>query len=171
MPRTQKEANMNMKKRIAANDPAAMSQRGFRHFNKREYKSAFKYYTKAAELGDVDAHFALSIMYETGEGAEKDEMKQLYHLEQAAIAGHPGARFNIGVYEERNGRIERAVKHYIIAANLGRDESIQALKKFYKDGKISKERFAAALRAHHAAVDATKSPQREAAVKFFAEHA
>jgi hypothetical protein len=30
---------------------------------------------------------------------------------------------------------------------------------------VSKEYFAAALRAHQAAVDATKSPQREAAEK------
>eukprot|EP00985_Skeletonema_marinoi_P010511 scaffold4929_cov102-Skeletonema_marinoi.AAC.8 len=37
------------------------------------------------------------------------------------------------------------------------------LKKFYADGLVSKDEFAAALRAHHAAVDATKSPQREAA--------
>ncbi len=37
---------------------------------------------------------------------------------------------------------------------------------FYKDGDISKEEFAAALRAHQAAVDTTKSPQREAADEF-----
>jgi len=30
-------------------------------------------------------------------------------------------------------------------------------------GRVSKDDFAAALRAHQAAVDATKSPQREAA--------
>ena len=33
----------------------------------------------------------------------------------------------------------------------------------YMNGNVSKEDFAAALRAHQAAVDATKSPQREAA--------
>ncbi len=37
------------------------------------------------------------------------------------------------------------------------------LKQCYTDGHVSKEDFAAALRAHQAAVDATKSPQREAA--------
>ena len=41
--------------------------------------------------------------------------------------------------------------------------SIKALKKCYQEGVVSKEDFAAALRAHHAAVDAAKSPQREAA--------
>ena len=57
--------------------------------------------------------------------------------------------------------LDRAVKHFIIAAKLGDDDSLDALKKGYKKGYVSKEDFAAALRAHQAAVDATKSPQRE----------
>ena len=61
--------------------------------------------------------------------------------------------------------IDRAVKHLIISANLGCDEAIQKLKEYYKYGKVSKEDFAAALRGHHAAVDATKSPQRSEAAK------
>ena len=55
------------------------------------------------------------------------------------------------------------MKHFIIAANLGHDDSIQMLKRCYKHGLVSKDEFAAALRAHQAAVDATKSPQRDAA--------
>jgi hypothetical protein len=61
-----------------------------------------------------------------------------------------------------NNKIERAKKHFIIAANLGFDDSVEALKHVYVVGHVSKEEFAAALRAHQAAVDATKSPQREA---------
>ena len=53
------------------------------------------------------------------------------------------------------------MKHWIIAANLGNDMSMEILKKGFKKGMVSKEDFAAALRAHQAAVDATKSPQRE----------
>ena len=45
------------------------------------------------------------------------------------------------------------------------NESLRALKECFKRGMVSKEDFAAALRAHQAAVDATKSPQREAAEK------
>jgi len=67
------------------------------------------------------------------------------------------------VNEGRNGRIDRAVKHWIIAANLGHDGSIRELKNCYMNGYVSKEDFATALRAHQAAVDATKSPQRDAA--------
>jgi hypothetical protein len=61
-----------------------------------------------------------------------------------------------------NGRIKRAGKHFIIAANLGYDDSLKKLRECYAMGVVQKEDFAAALRAHQAAVDATKSPQREA---------
>ena len=104
-------------------------------------------------------------MYLNGQYVEKDESKELHHAEEAAIRGHPAARHNLGVYEVDNDRYDRAVKHLIIAANLGWDESMKALKACYKDGYINKEDFAAALRAHHAAVAATKSPQRAAAEK------
>ena len=38
--------------------------------------------------------------------------------------------------------------------------------KVFKEGFVSKEELAAALRAHKAAVDATKSPQRVAAEEY-----
>jgi hypothetical protein len=63
-----------------------------------------------------------------------------------------------------NNMIDRAVKHLVIAANLGYDKSIQAMNQCYVQGDVNKEEFAAALRAHQAAVDATKRPQREEAV-------
>ena len=96
---------------------------------------------------------------------EKDEKKEMYHLEKAAICGHIEARYNLAICEKMHDRIDRAVKHWIIAANLGCDRSIQDLKVCYGNGAVSKEDFAAALRAHQAAVDATKSPQRETAEK------
>ena len=164
VPNTPEATNLIMN-RVAANDPVAMTQMGFVHFEKGDYDGAFKNFTNAAELGNVDAHYNLSIMYMKGQGVEKDEKKEIYHLEEAAIAGHPMARHYLGCHEGRNGRIDRAVKHWIIAANLGWDGSIQRLEGCYKDGHVSKEDFAAALRAHHAAIAATKSPQREAAEK------
>ena len=83
-------------------------------------------------------------------------------MEQAAIGGHPGARHYIGFTELENGRIERGVKLLIIAANLGHDGALELLRKLYTMGAVRKEDFATALRVHQDAVDATKSPQREA---------
>jgi hypothetical protein len=55
------------------------------------------------------------------------------------------------------------VKHFIIAVKLGVDRSLVMVKDGFMRGLISKEDYASALRGHRAAVDATKSPQREAA--------
>ena len=158
--------NQKMMKRIQANDPIAMRKMHLKRYREGNFNEALQLLTKAAELGDVDAHYILSLVYRDGEQQyhiEEDEKKEWYHLEEAAIGGHPDARFNLGVYEWNNDRYDRAVKHWIIAANLGCDNSIKQLKDCYKDGDVSKEDFASALRAHKAAVDATKSPQRTAA--------
>eukprot|EP00984_Skeletonema_dohrnii_P023044 scaffold12161_cov81-Skeletonema_dohrnii-CCMP3373.AAC.5 len=163
VPTTKAEVVANTMKRVQVNDPVAMRQMGIRLNGKGDYGSAFEYLTKAARVGDASAHFHLSLMYWEGEGVEKDEEKEVYHLEQAAIAGHPQARFNLGSIEWNNGSKERAVKHYIIAANLGYDKSVEFLKKGHSRGLVSKEDFASALRAHQAAVDAMKSPGRDAA--------
>ncbi len=131
---------------------------------KRRLDSALKYYTKAAELKNVEAHFDLASMYYFGRGVEKNEKKKNYHVEEAAIGGHFVARHLLGDSEiTKNGDIGRAVKLYIIAASLGYDVSLDALGKLYREGQVTKEDYAAVLRAHQAAVDATKSPQREAA--------
>jgi tetratricopeptide (TPR) repeat protein len=165
-PKTEDEGDKNRMKRIEANDPVAICDMGKEHYDEGDYEAAFEYLSKAAELGDVEAHFNLSFMYEEGTGVEKDEKKQVHHLEEAAIGGHPGARHNLGCVEGNNGRQERAAKHWIIAAKLGDDVSLENLKKLYAAGIVNKEDFATALRAHQAAIDATKSPQREAAAEW-----
>ena len=162
---TKEEADKNRMKRIEANDPVAFRHFGADLYAKGEYDAAFEFFTKAADLGHASAHYKLSEMYDKGLSIEKDEKKELFHLEEAAIAGHPDARYDLGIYEWNKDRYDRAVKHWIIAANLGEDESLKELKECYKDELVSKEDFAAALRAHHVAVKAMKSPQREAAAR------
>jgi len=124
---------------------------------------AFECWTKAAELGYAGAHHNLSVMYEMGQGVVENEKKMVYHLEEAAIGGNPYARHNLANVEGKSGRHERAMKHDIIAANLGHDNSLENVREGFKGGFVSKEDFAAALRGHQAAVDATKSAQREEA--------
>jgi tetratricopeptide (TPR) repeat protein len=153
-------------KRAKANDPIALFNMGVTCFDEGDFVGAFDYFTKAAALGDAMAHFNLSIMYHKGEGVERDEKKKVHHLEEAAIGGHPDARYNLGAHEGRSGRYDRAVKHFIIAAKLGDDGSLDQVKKCFHSGVVSKEDYAAALRGHQAAVDATKSEQRDAAYAF-----
>eukprot|EP00985_Skeletonema_marinoi_P013076 scaffold6442_cov73-Skeletonema_marinoi.AAC.18 len=98
-----------------------------------------EYHHKGENEAAVD-HLTKAAELGFGLGVEEDEKKALYHYEEAAIG----------------------------AANLGHDHSIKVLKMFYSGGRISKDQFASTLRAYQAAVDATKSPQREAAAKIMA---
>jgi hypothetical protein len=167
-PQTRKDktaADKNRMKRIGVNDPAALREEGMVRYYAGDYKSAFEYWTKSVEFGDVGVHHEIALLYRDGQGVEKDEKKEEFHLEQAAIGGHPIARHNLGNKEARRGRFDRAVKHWIVAANLGEDLALNALKQVYPAGFVSKDDLAAALRGHQAAINATKSPQREAAFK------
>ena len=163
VPGSVEESRLLQKKRVEANDPAALQREGIDHTLAGDYTTGIDYFEKAARLGHIEAHYNLAAAYYKARGVEKDMKKFLYHLEQAAIGGHLMARCNLGAAEEQNGNMKRALKHYIIAANLGHDESMEHLKQYYKCGALSKEEFAAVLRTHKAAVDATKSPQRDAA--------
>jgi len=167
LPESSGESKKNIMKRIKKhNDPVAMAHMGTKHHHNGEYDKALPYYTKAAELGDPAANFCLGGMYYKGNGVEKDEKKAIHRLEQAAIGGHPDARYLLADYELRNGRPDRAVNHFIIAANLGSDLALKAVKDLFVKGIVSKEEYAAALRGHQAAVDATKSAEREKAEAF-----
>eukprot|EP00986_Skeletonema_menzelii_P003492 scaffold1062_cov74-Skeletonema_menzelii.AAC.1 len=165
VPKTKEENNEQRMKRIEVNDPVAMCKMGSERYNEGDFKSAVEYLTRAAVLGNVQAHFQLSCLYREGKCVDKDEKRALHHAEQAAIGGHPLARHNLAFLEWKNGHYVRAAKHFIIAAKLGNDRSLESVKDLYKAGYVSKDDFAAALRGHQAAVDATKSPQREEAAK------
>ena len=168
--RSEKERIRQLMERVKKNDPVAMSQMGKKHHNTGDYGKAFEYWTKAAELGGVDAHGCLGLMHGDGNGVEKDTKKAVYHWEQAAIGGHPQARSFLAIHEMDNFKLERAAKHLIIAANLGHDESLKVIKGFFKEGIVSKDDYAAALRGQQAAVDATKSAEREVGEAFFERH-
>ena len=160
-PTSQEEIDKRKMNRIKKNNPVAMVHMGKEHHVEGDYEKALEYFTKAAKLGDVTAHCLLGGLYYQGEGVEKDMKKAVYHLEQAAIGGHPDARGGLADYEMSNGRVKRAAKHFIIAANLGDDASLKSVKDLFVQGIVSKEDYGAALRAYQAAVLATKSPERE----------
>jgi tetratricopeptide (TPR) repeat protein len=162
-PESEEEIYVTAMKRIEANDPVALCQMGGKLFHEGDYKTAFEYLSKAAGLGDFQAHFNLAVMYGVGQGVEEDEKKMIYHLEEAAIGGHPDARQKLGFIEGDRGEYTRGLKHFIIAAKLGHDRSWEVVKESYAEGLVGKEDFASTLSAHQAAVDAMKSPQREAA--------
>jgi len=169
MAKSEEEANRtNVKRAESSNDPAAIHRMGARCYKEGDYESAFEYFYKAAGLGSVTGHYMLSTMYRNGQGGiKKDKKKELYHLEEASIGGHPTARNNLGCVEEENGRLDRAAKHWIIATKLGDDIALSSLRVRYTRGLVEKDDYASALRGHQAAVDATESPQRDKGEAYF----
>jgi hypothetical protein len=161
------ENKKRMMKRIKANDPAALNYVGVRRYHEGDYNTAFGYYSKAAELGSEDAQFNLSVMYRYGYGVEKDEEKEVYRLEKAAIGGHYLARHELGRIENENGNIERAVKHFVVAATHGYERSMKELWTYYSAGSITKDDLEATLRTHKAALDEMKSLQRDEAEHYW----
>ena len=163
----EEEKNELRMKRIAVNDPVAISHMGTIKSNEGDYKAAFEYWARAAKLGNLEAHYSLALMYARGDGLEKNQKKVLHHLEEAAIGGNPSARHSLGFIEEQCGRMDRAAKHFIIAAKLGHDKSLKCVKDLYQAGYVSKDDFAATLRGYQAAISATMSSQREEGYEFF----
>eukprot|EP00985_Skeletonema_marinoi_P021857 scaffold13640_cov135-Skeletonema_marinoi.AAC.2 len=132
------------------------------NFSPSSYYSLSYLVSDVRGLG-VEVKSTYGFLYNKDDGFEREEKKQLYHMEEAAIGGHPIARYNLGCVEGNKGRNERAMKHFIIVLPIS-DLIVQSKAQGeYASGNISKEDFATALRAHHAAVNATTSPQREAA--------
>jgi tetratricopeptide (TPR) repeat protein len=161
--KSQEEHTKRVMERAKKNNPAAMCHMGKKHYFEGDHEQALEYLTKAAALGDADAHFSLSCMYRLGESVEKDMKKEIYHLEEAAIGGHPLARCSLGCNEVKKCRFERAKKHFIIAANLQHEGALEMLKNLNAAGFASEEEYTAAQRAYQVAVDATKSSEREEA--------
>ena len=93
----------------------------------------------------------------------RDIKKAIHYYELAAMGGEPAARFNLGVFEERTGNMNRAVKHWMIAASAGLDESLKEIRQGYVNGHVTKDDLEKALRSHKEAKDEMKSDQREAA--------
>ena len=77
--------------------------------------------------------------------------------------GHVGSRNTLGSLEEIRGRFDEAILHFIIAAKLGHEGSLERLKKLYRHGLVSKDDLADTLRAYQDALNEMKSAQREEA--------
>ena len=123
---------------------------------------AFELLNKAVELGSCGAHFDLGGLY----NQETDDTKRIIrHYKLAAIGGHELARDNLGIIEMSNGNINHAMKHYMIGAKSGHDESLKKFGDGYKAGYVTKEEYASTLRAHQNIRDEMKSDERAKAAQ------
>ena len=110
------------------------------------------------------AYNNLGCLYEIGKGEERDVKKAKCYYELAAMGGSSEARHALGRCEATHERnMKRAVKHYMISAGAGCDNSLKAIRESFMEGDATKEDFEIALRAHKEAKDEMRSDQREAA--------
>ena len=132
----------------------------------QNYAKALELWHRAAEMGNIESYHNIGYSYLHGEGVQEDMNKARHYWELAAMGGHVGSRFNLGLLEEKAGNMERALKHYMIAARGGESNSLKATQALFKDGQATKDDYTKALQLYQAYLDEVKSDQREKAVAF-----
>ena len=144
-----------IQKRVKANDPEAIFHLGdcYRdgdHELEKDMPRAVELLERAAELGLKEAHYDLGIIFDEyagDEGIDKDTARALEHYELAAKQGDVRARHNLGRMDYLSGNYGFALKHYMIAAKLGSEYSLDIIKEMYTriEGMASKSDYAEAL--------------------------
>ena len=111
----------------------------------------------------------MGLAYDNGEGVEVDKKKAKHYYELAAMNGNVNARHNLGCEEFDAGNEHRAYKHFILSARAGCKMSLDAVKKGYKCGIVTKDEYANTLRACQQRHDEMKSDDRDKAEEFYQE--
>ena len=164
-PNSLEELMERVKKRIAMGDAEAFHWLGGQYYDgngyfSQDYNRAFTLWNKAADLGSVRTHNALALAYDSGDVVERDVKRAFHHYKIAAIGGHEYARYYLGVFEYDNGDIDRSIKHYMMAARNGFDESLREVGGAYKAGHITKDQYLATLCAYQDSQAEMRSEQR-----------
>jgi TPR repeat protein len=85
------------------------------------------------------------------------------------MAGHEVARYNLGCLEYDSGNVERAVKHWTIAASAGHYDAMHELRVGFEKGCVSRESINSALDAYNNSCAEMRSDARDAAIRIMAE--
>lgn len=99
----------------------------------RDMEKALDLYRKAGKLGYCYSHSAIADLYLEVNGVPQDRKKALFYYQQAALGGHEVARHNLGLDDSAGAisvkpNMKRAVKHWMISASSGLDESVTTIR-------------------------------------------
>ena len=166
--RSQEENVKRLERRVELNDPNAIFLLGIDYFKgdrgfEQDIGKALELLHRAAELGSIGAHGMVGELYCDGDVVQANCKKAEYHLEIAAMAWHVGARYDLGVMEGKRGNHHRSMKHFIISASAGCDDSLKMVQSGYRSDFVTKYDFEKTLRAHKKSRDELKSEWRNKA--------
>jgi len=130
----------------------------------RSSNNALKLWNHAANQGDFKSHAAIGRIYLLGSYPKQDMEKATYHLKLAAIGGDEKSRHIVGMLELKNGNIAQAMKHFIISARAGYDNSLKQVEEGYRNGHIAtKDTYSSTLVKHKESKDQMTSTERDRA--------
>ena len=132
----------------------------------QDHNKALELWHRAAKLGNTASHYNIGGAHHRGDGVERDEKKAVHYYELSAMGGDVEARHNLGASEGRAGNMDRALKHYMIAAGGGSNKSLETIKKMFMHRDATKDDYTKALRAYQAYLVEIKSAQRDEAAAF-----
>jgi Sel1 repeat len=97
-------------------DAVAAYQRG-------DYTTALSRWHRLAEQGDAEAQFHLGVMYESGQGGQRNDAEAIKWYRKAAEQGDAVAQFNLGIMYTKGEGVSQndaeAAQWYRLAANHG----------------------------------------------------
>ena len=168
--KTEEESVEYLMKRVGANDAGAIRQIGNCYYKglngvQQDWTKAIELSTRAAELGCSKAHFILATIYHEG----GDLKKAKFHCEAAAMIGHEVARYNLGCMEVKSRNMERAVKHWTIAASAGCFRAMGDLLTALEDREVSRESIDSTLVAYNDSCAEMRSKARDAYLRAILE--
>ena len=124
------------KKRIEAGDAEAMNGLGCWYFEgdyglPQDHVKALELWHQAAELGSALSYYSIGVAYNISNGVGRGEKKAIHYWELAAMGGDTDARHNLGVYEYNKGNMDRVIKHHMLAAGGGDNDSLKKIQEMF----------------------------------------
>ena len=164
--KTEEERIQEMMRRVEANDATSINLMADSYYEglngvQQDRTAAMELYARSAGLGCGLAHSKFACIYHEG----GDLKKAKFHFEAAAMAGHEGARFNLGVMEYNSGNMERAIKHWTIAASAGHYRAMHHLRTGFEGGFVSRESIDSSLTAYNNSRAEMRSKARDATIR------
>jgi TPR repeat protein len=169
--KTDEEMVEELMKRVEVNDAGAICMlANFYHHGRgglqQDQTKAIELFTKSADLGHSDANFHLADFFYVGGNLKKAK----FYKEAAAMAGHEMARCKLGLMEFNSGNMDRAVKHWTIAASAGEFDAMHHLRTGFEKGAVSRDSIDSTLKAYNSCCAEMRSEARDAYIQNMKEN-